>query len=308
MPLPNFLILGAAKAGTTALYNYLNQHPEIAMSNTKETNFFALEGQKAAFTGPGDDRTINRHSVTKLADYERQFKPGAQTKAIGEACTMYLYDPRTIEGIRRHVPQARLIAILREPIGRAFSAYVHMLRDQREPEADFLRALQDEERRIAAGWEHIWHYKAMGMYSEQLQRYLAAFGRDQIRIYLYDDLRRDGLAVMRDIYGFIGVDQQFEPDIAGVSTNVSGIPRNRTLHLLLSKPNPIKGVVKSLLPQQQRRTLAKRLKKSNLTPQQISDDARDYLADAFYDEINRLEELIGRDLSGWQRYRLASSH
>ena len=221
MTMPNFLLIGAAKAGTTALYDYLKQHPQVYMSPLKETNFFALAGDPLDFRGPGDDRTINHWSKTTLEGYQIEYTWVDGEKAIGEASPLYLYSPKAPPCIREYISDAKLIAILRHPIERAYSAYLHMLRDGRETLTDFRQALEAEDARIRDHWEHIWHYKRMGLYGEQLQRYYDIFDPDQIKVYLYDDFCSDPGKVMRDLFFFLGVDEDFNPDMSS-KPNVSG--------------------------------------------------------------------------------------
>ncbi|TCJ15544.1 sulfotransferase, partial [Rubrobacter taiwanensis] len=184
MTLPDFLVIGAGKAGTTSLYYYLRQHPQVYMSPTKETNFFALEGQRVAFRGPGVEERINAWTITELSEYERQFAGVRGERAVGEVCPLYLYSERAAERIKRHVPEVRLIAVLRDPAERAYSSFLMLRRSGREPLEDFAAALEAEDRRVAGGWEYAWHYRRAGYYHEQLSRYYALFDPAQIRVYL----------------------------------------------------------------------------------------------------------------------------
>src|SRR4051794_8464443 len=104
MTLPTFIILGAAKAGTTALYHYVKQHPQVFMSPIKETNFFALAGEPPDFRGPGDDATINYFSLTTLEAYRAQFRDSASARAVGEASPLYLYSPKVPPRIKELLP------------------------------------------------------------------------------------------------------------------------------------------------------------------------------------------------------------
>src|ERR671929_75877 len=133
MTMPNFFIIGAMKSGTTALYYYLEQHPEVYMSPVKEPNFFCSQEQKN-----GAD------AVTDIRAYERLFRGVLGETAVGEASHCYLYEPRAAAAIRRCVPEAKLLAILRNPIDRAFSHFLHMVRTGSEPLSDFAQALREE--------------------------------------------------------------------------------------------------------------------------------------------------------------------
>lgn len=219
------MIIGAAKAGTTSLYHYLNQHPQVYMTPTKETNYFALAGQALDYRGPGDQDYISRFSVTTPEAYAAQFRGHAGERAVGEASPLYLYDPQTPERLRRSVPDVRLVAVLREPVARAYSAFSHLVRDGRETAGSFAEALAQEDARVAGGWEHIWHYARMGRYAEQLRRYDALFAPEQLRVYLHEDLLTRPHEVMRDLLDFLEVDPTLLPN-QSVRHNVSsqGVP------------------------------------------------------------------------------------
>ena len=125
MIMPNFLLIGAAKAGTSSLYGYLKQHPQIYMSPIKEPRFFALEGETLNFNGP--TRGINQTSINTLEAYSQLFQKVTTEKAIGEASTIYLSSPKAPERIKHYLPDVKLIAILRDPSERAFSSYMHLV-------------------------------------------------------------------------------------------------------------------------------------------------------------------------------------
>ena len=175
MTMPNFFIVGAQKAGTTSLYYYLKQHPQIYMSPRKEPHFF--EGMHWDFYRPGRMAL----PVTDLADYQALFEGVTDEKAIGEASASYLYSPKAPTLIKRSIPYARLIAILRNPADRAYSNFLHCVRAGRESIVDFAEALRVEEGRIKGNWGPLWHYKQKGFYYAQVKRYLDTFGRDPVQ-------------------------------------------------------------------------------------------------------------------------------
>jgi hypothetical protein len=298
MTMPNFLIIGAGKSGTTSLYHYLKQHPEIYMSPVKEPKFFAVEGKTLDFRGPNDDAHMNRKSITDIDTYRALFSGVTNEKAIGEASPLYLYSPEAPGRIRHYIPQARLIAILRNPVERAFSSYLHCIRDRGEPLQDFAQALQEEETRIANGWGPIWHYKNAGFYSPQLERYFDTFRREQIKVFLYEDLKGDPAGVLQSIYRFLEVGHTRLPDIS-LKNNISGVPRSRLVHELLNKPNPIKSAFRPLLPAKLRKRLNLNLTGRNLVRPQLSPEVRGQLIDLYSEDILKVQELIDRDLSRW---------
>ena len=298
--MPNFLVIGAAKSGTTSLYHYLAQHPDVFMSPVKEPNFFALEGEKPSFRAPGADERINRWSITDLEAYRKLFDGAAKEKAIGEASPLYLYSPKAPERIRHYAPEAKLIAVLRNPAERAYSSFLHLVRNGREPLTDFVRALRAEEERIQSNWEWIWHYENMGFYHTQLKRYYETFERGQIRVYLYEDLKNDPIGMLRDVYGFLGVDDSFTPNTLS-RYMVSGVPRSRALYAILRKPHPIKSVLKPLLPKGLRRRVLLNLQNRLLVKPPFPAEVRRNLTEAYREDVVKLQELIGRDLSAWLR-------
>lgn len=299
--LPNFLLIGAAKAGTTALYNYLNQHPQIYMSPNKEPNFFAFEGWQPDYCGPGDaESTTNRLSVTNLEAYQALFQGVSDEKAIGEASTFYLYIPEAPKRIKQYIPDAKLIAILRHPVDRAYSFYLHLRRDGREGISNFSQALQAEEKRMHNHWSPVWRYKEFGFYSEQIQRYFDSFDRRQLKIYLYEDWKTNPVDVIQGIFQFLGVDNAFVPDMSVKHNRSTRIQKNRFVYNFLTKPNPIKDVLRPLIPAKLRQPTAAKVYRNNLDkPKPLNPETRQQLTPIFQDDILKLQDLIGRDLSHW---------
>ena len=299
MTMPNFLVIGAAKSGTTALYHYLAQHPAIYMSR-KNPNFFLFEGQPLDFRGPRIRSTIE-NSVTSLEAYRALFDGASKETAVGEVSTLYLYLPRAVERIRRHLPEARLIAILRHPAERAYSNFAHAVRIQLEPLDDFCRALSEEERRIRDNWWPFFHYRRRGYYYAQLERYFDLMDRRQIRIYLYEDFDTAPLGVLQDIFRFLDVDETFVPDTS-VKHNVSRtvrVPRNKALHSWLAQPSAMMTVARAMIPSELRRSLQERMMHRNLVKPPLLPEVRNQLIQEYTEDISRLQDLIRRDLSKW---------
>jgi hypothetical protein len=293
MVLPNFLIIGAAKAGTTALCDYLKQHPQIFISYIREPHFFAFQKEEINFRGPGD-RKIHQHTITDFAEYQRSFKGSAGKVAIGEGSTTYLYSPQAPARIQATLPEVKLIAVLRNPVDRAYSSYLHLVRDGQEPLTDFAQALQAEATRIQEHWMPLWHYQQRGFYYQQLHRYYDLFRQEQIKIYLYEDLIQDPEGLLKDLFGFLEVDDTFAPDVFA-KPNISGIPKNQLLHWFLTQPNPIKTLLRPLVPSQVRQNIHL----SNLEKPQLSPETRQKMLEVYREDILQLQTLIQRDLSSW---------
>lgn len=307
--MPNFLVIGAQKAGTTALYNYLKQHPQVYMSPIKEPDFFAYEGEELDFRGPLEQESMKRKRmvVPDLGAYQALFEGVSGEKAVGEMSTTYLHSEKAPERIRRYVPQTKLVAVLRDPAERAYSSFMYKVRDGREPLLDFEEALEAENERIRNNWGPAWRYKSLGFYHEQLSRYYETFGREQIKVYLYENLNDDPLGVLEDLYGFLGVDGSFVPNVS-VRYNASGVPKNERLHTLhhfLLGQNLVKSALKPFFPKGMRYHLLMKfvdaLRNRNLVKPPLPEKTRRRLVEEYREDILKLQELIGQDLSGWLR-------
>jgi len=305
--LPTFLIIGAGKSGTTALHHYCDQHPEVFMTRIKETNFFELEGQKIHFSQEEDPRQFHHYpqSINNLEDYKALFQAAdGSEKARGETSPMYLYGKKAPWNIKAYVPNARLIAILRQPTDRLYSRFLHLCRDGEQPTDDFRDALD----RSTLWWQRNDLVKE-GFYYTHLKRYFELFERSQIKVFLYEDLRQDAAKLMQELFTFIGADPAFRPSLE-TEYNVSGIPKNKVLDKLIGSNSIIIKTAKTVAPavvaQLKRSPAAQKkltdLRKKNLDrPPPSPDIRRRFLDEVYGKEIEQLAKLLGRDLSHWMR-------
>ena len=293
MTLPTFLVIGAAKSGTTALTHYLRQHPDVYMSPVKGCNFFAVEGARVMQGGP----IPTGHWIHDINDYRAQFEAVKGERAIGEASESYLSSPQAPARIRHYIPDAKLIAMLRNPVDRAYSSFMHLVRDGSETELDFRAALRLEEERAAANWGGMYRYREVGLYHGQLGRYFDLFAREQMAVYLYDDFESDPAALMRGVFGFLGVDEAFNPDMSQ-RPNVSGFHRSRLLQRAFTRTSLPRRVARRIFPPPVKRTVKRQLKK-RVVKRPLDPAVRAELQAYFRDDILRLQDLLGRDLSAW---------
>jgi hypothetical protein len=210
MALPNFFLIGAAKSGTTSMWHMLRQHPQIYMSPVKEPNFFAADARPPRL-GRADGGHWER--ISDLGTYERLFDGIDGERIVGEASVAYLNSVEAPLALRRHCPDAKLVAVLRHPVARAHSQYLMNRAVGWEPLRSFRAALNAEDVRVSNGCSHIYQYRRRGMYAAQLEGYTAWFEADAIRVFLYEDLLGDPQKVMADIFAFLGVDT-FTPDVS----------------------------------------------------------------------------------------------
>jgi len=292
MALPNFIVIGAAKAGTTALYWYLNEHPAVFMSPVKETNFFAY-GRDAQGNLLYGDPEVHHYPIKTMAEYERLFAGAEAASAIGEASPIYLECPQAADRIRAAIPSVGIIASLRHPVERAYSDYLMHLRHRGQ------RLDPDRDLTPAAPWaasDSRW--MEVSRYHGQIERYYAAFPRSQIHVSLFDDLGRNPLGLVQDVYRFIGVESRFAPDF-DTPHGVGGMPASRLLERLITN-RAVRSLVKPLLPtgvtNLVRRMQARNMRKAPPLPAELKRELTDRF---FRDDIKRTAEVIGRSLDHW---------
>ena len=203
--LPDFLVIGAPKAGTTALHAALAAHPGLFMSPIKEPKFFLTDGPPPVRGGgPGDVQTYREH-VWRRTDYEALFAAAPAGTLRGESTPFYLYDRAAQRRIGELIPHAKMIVILRDPVERAHSNWTHLWSAGLEPVSDFVRACAEEDARVAAGWAPFWHYTRLGRYAEQLEHLFLRFPREQVFILRYRALLDTPALALDDICEFLGV-------------------------------------------------------------------------------------------------------
>lgn len=291
MTMPNFLIIGAPRSGTTSLHIYLQQHPQVFMSKMKELRFFAFEGETLNFCGPCDG-LVNKESITSIESYQAQFKNVTDQLAIGESSPIYLWWPTNVpDRIYHHLPDVKLIAIFRNPIERAYSDFLNMRQLGWEPEQDFAKALAEEDNRIEEGWGPFYRYKKKGFYYANLERYFQVFNKAKIRLYLYEDLRKNTGKLVRDLFQYVGVDDGYMPDVEKVYNASNRIPKTfygKVLNKL--------GKYEFLKPMH---PAIERAKKKELASPPMPLEIRKQLVETYRKDILKFQELINRDLSHW---------
>jgi Sulfotransferase family len=272
--LPNFFIAGAPKSGTTSLYHYLDQHPDIHMSRIKEPNYFASEIRlenfsewlrpraekdgptlRAYLNGPMREKRFGG-MVTEWSDYLRLFRKADAQKAIGEASVCYLWSESAAANIRRALPDARIILILRNPVEMVFSMYLHNRRSE-GTSLSFREAIQKGIEQRGGGFDIFHPFLDMGLYYEQVKRVLEAFPKDQVRIYWYEEYKSKPLRMLSDIFRFLEVDPRFRPD------------------------------------------MSKRYLEAGAPPITLEPADRAFLTEFYREDVEKLATLLTRDLSGW---------
>ena len=280
--LPNFIVIGAAKAGTTWIYEQLKRHPQVYMPRLKELRYFAFEPDN-----PQHQAKVGKdYTVTTWQEYLEQFQGAAGAVAIGEASPGYLTSEHAARGIAQSLPKAKLIVSLRNPADRCYSAYLMSVRAGEEK--------RDFDEVIAQGGRCITN----SFYCDNVRRYISLFSREQIKIVLFDELTGDERGTLRNLLKFLEVDDGWRPGDS-VAKNPGGIPRSALLHQALHNRSRRLGVVGRYVPARLR-TYARLLREANLKKApSMKESARRKLCELYEPDILRLQDLIGMDLSSW---------
>jgi len=246
---PDFYVIGAAKAGTTSLWNYLRDHPQIHLGPIKEPNFFAYgsEGPNVVGPAPAEDLRARLHAdtVTDADRYRQLFADAGDCQVTGEASVRYLYKPAAAARIAEARPDARLIVMLRDPVDRLRSHHTMNRSWGLEP-LGLVDALAAEDERVAAGWGWDWHYVRVGRYAEQVERYLNLFGREQMLFVSYDHFRDDPAGVVGAVSRHLGIDDGYVPD-TNVKAKEAYLPKSAAVDSLRRPGQPVHTIA-GLLP------------------------------------------------------------
>jgi len=296
--LPNFLVIGAPKCGTTSLHHYLSQHPEVYVPKRKELHYFSYEYMQRFAAGPGDAHILIPLCTTRQA-YEKHYEQVGTQRAVGDVSPSYLYYAEVSERIKAELGQPKIVVVLRDPIAKAFSQYMHLVRDNRET-LTFYDALMAEAQRIREGWAALWRYAESSLYADKLRRYLDIFGADHVKLLLFEELTQAPHQVIRDLFSFLDIDPHFRPNTSKVH-NRSGQPRSKMLADFLVKPNAVMTIAKKMVPERVRTPIRLALMTLNTGAKgQIDDKSRAYLREFFATDVREVEKLFGKKLDWLQ--------
>ena len=233
-PAPDFAVIGVPKAGTTALYAALVQHPDLFLPTVKEPKHFLSDGPPPTKGGPGDVQTFQEH-VWKPSEYQALFDEAPEHALRGEATPFYLYDFEAQRRLHKLRPDAKLIVVLRDPVERAHSNWQHMWSDGLDPESDFVTACARELKRKSQGYDSFWHYISLGLYGQQLEHLFTLYPREQVLLLRYRDLRDNPQPTLDRVCAFLGVSEGVVHQVPheNVTNWVQDGPVNRVLLALL---------------------------------------------------------------------------
>ncbi len=312
--IPDFFIAGAPRAGTTTLYHLLHQHPEIFMSPVKEPHFFAMDDIEPAFLRNKIQLELTKIDIEKFFNenprpfihryyfrdwqpYLRLFEHAQNEKRIGEASTSYLWSPSAAAKIKEKIPGAKIIISLRNPVERAFSHYL-MERRMILTRKDFHQHLKEDNSNPVYTWGASPMYIGLGKYYAQVKRFLDIFGKENVFIGLFEELKMDYLKHIRNIYSFLGVDYLFSPAMPD-ETNPSALPKFEWIEKAWDTYE-IKRVIEKTTGNRFRKAIKELFYTSEISMEMQQED-KEFLRKEFMPDILKLQDLIQRDLSAWMK-------
>jgi hypothetical protein len=301
MALPDFLLVGAPKSGTTALHVALARHPQLCLSHVKEPKYFLVDGPPPTGGGPGDAKTYSEY-VWKREEYGTLWDHATPGQLCGESTTLYLQDPTAHERIQKTVPDAKLIAVLRDPVDRAHSNWSHLRSAGLETVADFPRACMLGERRAAQGWGPFWQYLEIGRYGAQLQHLYSLFPQEQVLILLYRELREQPIETLDRVCSFLGVKTGVLDELPAenVTSHVSEGVVNAVLHKAVQGIDALGSHTPEALHRAALSIGVKLLQREQRTRPALTFEDRRLLLPHYADDLKVLEAVTGQSFGHWR--------
>jgi len=296
-----FLFAGTAKSGTTSIYHYLQQHPDVHIP-AKETFYFLKEIYQHNHL-PYPMQRAKEGLILNEDSYHGLYTP-FKDGAVGEVGTGYLYHwKKSIPLIQETLGKdTRILIVLRHPTDRCYSSYMHFAKDLHEP-LSFAQAMETEDERMAQGWDFMWHHKAMGFYAEQVKAFVEAFAH--VKVIIYEEFAADPAAAMKEVFQFLEVDP-LQPLVFDTRHNPSGVPKNALLQKLITHENPVKSIFRPLFrllfAPEKRAQIRKKAKSKNLDKGPgLTEEWMSTLDQLYSADIAALEKIIGREIEAWRR-------
>jgi hypothetical protein len=302
--LPHFVIAGAPKAGTTALHAALATHPDLYLSPVKEPKYYLTDGRPPARSGqhgPGDAHSA-REWVWRRKDYLALFSAAHAGAVRGESTPFYLYDRQAHARLAADVPDIKVIAVVRDPVDRAYSNWAHLRADGLEPEADFATAVGLEQLRIEAGWAPFWHYRGLGRYGAQLRDLYRHVPRENVLLVRYRELvdaPRETLDRASEFLGVAtGVAHAVPPE--NVKPFVSDSSRHRVLSRAARAGAALGAHVPPQVWRQVSRPLIAALHAGRTSRPPVPVEVRREVLAPLLADVELLEGLTGESFADWK--------
>ena len=304
--LPDFLVIGAPKAGTTALHAALARHQELFLSPVKEPKYYMCgDSPPPAYKGPGDAHS-SQEWIWQRPRYQALFATAPPGALCGESTPFYLYNRDARRRIAADIPGVRLIAVLRDPVNRLYSNWMHLWADGLEPCADVVEACAQEQRRIDAGWAPFWHYRSLGMYGRQLADLYQHVPREQVLLLRYRDLVEQPDRTLDEVSRFLGVSQQAVSTVPSDNSRpfVHPGPRTRAIGPVIRAGARVGAFLPPEVWRRASRPLINQLHgQGDPARPKLTAEQRATLLEPFLGDIALLEEVTGQSFETWRQHR-----
>jgi hypothetical protein len=301
-PRPDFLIIGAPKAGTTALHGALARHPEVFVSTPKEAKYFLCDDAPPPdWRGPGDKHS-QQEWIWRRSEYEALFSDAPAGAARCESTPFYLWSYGAHRRIAELLPDVKLIAVVRDPIERAYSNWMHLWCDGLEPESDFMTAFGLERERVHRGFAPFWRYRELGLYGQQLRHLFEYVDPARVLVMRYRELIEDPRGAVDRACRFLGIATGRVSEIPSdnARTYVEPSWRTRTLGPVIRGGAWLGQFAPPQLWRRASPALIRQLRgRGEAHRPLLSEEHRSRLIDVFAEDIALLAELTGRDFSQW---------
>ena len=296
MTTPNFIIAGVARCGTTSLYHYLKQHPDIGFPKIKEPKYFSSIHLNFPHTGPGDE-TVDAKIIKDKKKYFELFEGLGGKKAIGEASSDYFYyNQHTISSIKETLGDVKIILCFRNPIERTYSAFSNLIRDSRE-NLTFEEALKAEDDRIKQNFDWMWAYKNGSLYAEGLKNFRENF--TNVHVVLLDELEKDPTKIITGVLEFLNVDPVIDLDTSTKYSH-SGKPKNKLIAKLTDRNNKLFYLVRETIIKLIPRNILEKVASKMFKKDDINPKTRNQLKAFFQKDISSLSEMLNKNLDHWK--------
>lgn len=314
--IPNFFVIGAAKSGTTMLYECFTRHPDIFMSPIKEPHYFSTDidpnrfrddyartliksASLKQYLDSNQEEEIFNAFVRERTDYLKLFKKHRSEKAIGEISNTYLFSSVAAKNIHDFNPDAKIIVQLRNPVKRAFS---HYLMDVKMgfTNLSFLDAIEADFNNTNKGWGISSLLVEIGLYCQQIRRYIEEFGENRVYVSIFEEFVRDSESHLKDIYRFLGVDEEVRCGLGKANPGLMPRPGIKIINYIMNKLG-LRQFSAKLLNKNQIKFVKKIFFNTNIP--KISQKEYDAALGYFLKDIECLERLLNKDLTGWKSFR-----
>ncbi len=298
MKLPNFILAGFPKCGSTSLHYYLKEHPEIFMPDQKELHYFTYDIISKQNKGKGD-LEIKKFHVGDFSSYQKHYEDVENQKMIGDASPSYANYPEVFPKIKETLGNdTKVIVLLRDPVKRAYSNYLHLRREDRETQP-FYEALQLESERRQMGYGDFWYYRFNSSYYDKVKLLKESF--DEVLIITFEEFIKNPNKGIDDLYSFLSVSRDFRPESLNTQFNPGGVYKKNIVTNFIFRQSKLKSNIKKWIPigTPIKKAKIKLIKKYKEPTPPIDPKAEEYLINVLKNDVEKLSRDFGVDISYW---------